>query len=173
MNPDIEIGPARADEHAALGQLLVDVYARLPGFPGPQQQPAYYEMLAQVGRFAERPGVQILVARRADGPLAGGVVFFADMAQYGSGGTATQLRDAAGIRLLGVAPDCRGSGVGRELTLACLALARASGRAQVVLHTTRAMATAWRMYERLGFVRHEELDFLQQELPVFGFRTIL
>ena len=169
----MDIGLARPEEHAPLGQLLVEVYAGLPGFPTPAQQPAYYEMLANVGRFAERPAVRILVARQPDGGLAGGVVYFGDMAQYGSGGTATQVRDASGIRLLGVAPECRGLGVGRDLTLACLELARSAGHAQVLLHTTRAMATAWTMYEGLGFERAEDLDFLQQELPVFGFRKKL
>jgi hypothetical protein len=36
--------------------------------------------------------------------------------------------------------------------------------------TPRAMALAWAMYERLGFRRAEELDFMQGELAVFGFR---
>jgi hypothetical protein len=34
----------------------------------------------------------------------------------------------------------------------------------------KAMQTAWNMYENLGFKRSEDLDFMQGELPVFGFR---
>jgi ribosomal protein S18 acetylase RimI-like enzyme len=100
-------------------------------------------------------------------------VYFADMSQYGAEGAATQERDASGIRLLGVAQASRGVGVGRALTLACIELARGRGHSQVVLHTTRAMATAWTMYERLGFARSEDLDFSQQALQVFGFRKRL
>jgi len=33
-----------------------------------------------------------------------------------------------------------------------------------------AMLSAWKMYENLGFRRSENLDFIQGELPVFGFR---
>jgi len=29
------------------------------------------------------------------------------------------------------------------------------------------------MYENLGFKRSEDLDFMQGELPVFGFRLLL
>jgi DNA-binding HxlR family transcriptional regulator len=36
-------------------------------------------------------------------------------------------------------------------------------------NTTRAMETAWRMYEQLGFRRSPDLDFRQGNLEVFGF----
>lgn len=169
----LAVREARPDEHAAAGRLLVAVYAALPGFPSPQEQPGYYATLANVGTLAGRPGAQLLVAAGADGALAGVVVYFGDMAQYGSGGIATMLRDAAGIRLLAVDPARRGGGVGSLLTEACIARARAARCAQVVLHTTRAMPVAWRLYEQMGFVRDVALDFDQQGLPVHGFRLPL
>jgi ribosomal protein S18 acetylase RimI-like enzyme len=95
------------------------------------------------------------------------------MAQYGSGGTATKRTDAAGIRLLAVAPAARARGVGKALARDCIERARALGRSSVVLHTTRAMETAWRMYEQLGFRRSPDLDFRQGELEVFGFELPL
>jgi hypothetical protein len=36
-----------------------------------------------------------------------------------------------------------------------------------------AMQTAWKMYEKLDFKRSEDLNFMQGELPVFGFRLQL
>jgi len=36
-----------------------------------------------------------------------------------------------------------------------------------------SMQTAWRMYENLGFKRSADLDFMQGELPVYGFRLLL
>lgn len=161
------------EEASALGQLLVEVYAALPGFPTPEQQPAYYAMLREIVRFTERPGARVLVALDDAGGLLGGVVYFADMAHYGSGGSATQERNASGIRLLGVDPARRGQGVGKALTVHCIELARSAGHAQVILHTTGAMRPAWSMYEALGFQRSEDLDFLQQDLAVFGFRLKL
>jgi len=170
MTTPLTIRDLRPEESAALGQLMVGVYSQLEGFPTPVEQPQYYALLADIGHFAERPGARVLVALTEGGALAGGVVYFGDMAQYGSGGTATAERNAAGIRLLGVDPAFRGQGVGRALTLACLDLAREQGHAQVILHTTEAMRIAWGLYERLGFQRSEDLDFAQQGLPVFGFR---
>ncbi|HJV22768.1 MAG TPA: GNAT family N-acetyltransferase [Holophagaceae bacterium] len=173
MTTSLQIQDLRAEEAPALGRLMVDVYSHLEGFPTPEEQPAYYELLANIATFAERPGARVLAAHGSGGELVGGVVYFGDMAQYGSGGTATQERNASGIRLLGIDPRFRGLGAGRALTEACIRLAREAGHAQVILHTTQAMRTAWGLYERMGFTRSEDLDFLQQGFPVFGFRLRL
>ena len=160
-------------EFHPLGQLMVEVYSNLDGFPKPADQPHYYEVLADIGRFTEKPSTRVLVAHSAEGELVGGVVYFGDMAEYGSGGTATAIKDASGIRLLGVDPKFRNSGAGRALANACIQLAREKGHSQVILHTTQAMRVAWGLYERLGFARSEDLDFSQQGLLVFGFRLSL
>lgn len=166
----LEIRDLQPAEYDALGRLMVRVYSSLEGFPTPLEQPRYYELLANIGQFTEKPGVRVLVAVNGDCALAGGVVYFGDMTQYGSGGIATTITNASGIRLLGVDPRFRGGGVGKALTLACIQLARDAGHREVILHTTAPMQVAWKMYERLGFVRAEELDFLQEGYPVLGFR---
>lgn len=171
VNP--EIREIRPEEAEALGQLLVAVYSGLDGFPTPQDQPTYYAMLASIGKFSEKPGAQVLVAVSAEGQLMGGVVYFGDMAQYGSGGAATAATHASGIRLLGVGARFRGLGIGRALTSACIQRAKDAGHAEVILHTTEAMRIAWGLYERLGFERSPDLDFIQGALPVFGFRLSL
>ncbi|MGD8379623.1 MAG: GNAT family N-acetyltransferase [Gammaproteobacteria bacterium] len=168
-----EIREVQTGEYQRLGQLMVEVYSGLEGFPKPEEQPAYYEKLANIGYLNERPHTRVLVALSSEGELLGGVVYFSDMISYGSGGAATTVRDASGIRLLGVDPRYRGLGVGKSLTQACLDLARKHGHSQVVLHTTAAMRVAWGMYERLGFERSPDLDFLQEGLQVFGFRLPL
>ncbi len=173
MTATLTIRDPEPGEFADLGRLMVEVYSQLEGFPTPEAQPRYYELLANIGSFTEKPGARVLVALSAEGDLVGGVVYFGDMAHYGSGGTATAERNASGIRLLGIHPRFRGLGTGRALTEACIQLAREQGHGQVILHTTQAMRVAWRLYERLGFTRSEDLDFLQQDLPVFGFRLPL
>jgi GNAT superfamily N-acetyltransferase len=172
-HPTFTVRPAYPSEFTALGQLMVLVYSQLDGFPKPEEQPAYYQLLANIGDFTQKPGVEVLVAVSVQGELAGGVVFFHDMQHYGSGGSATQEKDAAGFRLLAVAPSARGMGVGKLLTLACIQRAKDAGHRQLIIHSTKAMQTAWRMYEKLGFKRAEELDFMQGALPVFGFRLSL
>ena len=43
----------------------------------------------------------------------------------------------------------------------------------MVIHTTNSMRVAWSIYEKRGFRRAPDLDFLQGDLPVFGFRLTL
>ena len=173
MTTSLEIREIVRDEYERLGQLMVEVYSNLEGFPTPSEQPGYYEMLANMGEFTEQKDTQVLVAMSAGGEMVGGVVYFADMARYGAGGTATAEENASGIRLLGVDPKSRGAGVGKALTNACIQLARDKAHSQVILHTTQAMRIAWGLYERLGFERSPDLDFVQEDLPVFGFRLRL
>ncbi len=152
---------------------MVQVYSQLEGFPKPDEQPAYYQMLSNIGEFTQHPGVEILVAVSEEGTINGGVVFFRDLQYYGSGGTATQEKNAAGFRLLAVPLEFQGLGIGKALTLACIQRAKDHQLSQVIIHSTKAMQTAWQMYERLGFRRSEDLDFMQGELPVYGFRMHL
>ena len=170
---ELQIRDAANHEFKALGQLMVDVYSGLEGFVQPAEQPQYYEMLANIGQFALKKDARVLVALSPRDELVGGVVYFGDMSQYGSGGAATRERHAAGIRLLAVDPRFRGSGAGKALTQACIEIAREQGHANVVLHTTRAMQRAWSMYEKLGFMRATDLDFMQGQVEVFGFRLRL
>ncbi|MBW3566855.1 MAG: GNAT family N-acetyltransferase [Proteobacteria bacterium] len=173
MKPHLSIRELREDEFASLGRLMVAVYSSLEGFPGPEEQPAYYEMLANIGTFTQRNDAKVLVALSAEDELVGGVVYFGDMSEYGSGGIATRTKNASGIRLLAIDQRFRGIGAGRALTEACIALAAERGHSQVILHTAHAMQLAWQLYERIGFRRSGDLDFMQGELPVFGFRYAL
>ena len=169
----IEIRLARAEELPALGALVAEAYAALPGMPGPDEQPGYYAMVRDVAARVRNPAIRVLAAVTPGGELLGSADFIEDMASYASGGTASQRVGAAGIRLLAVAPAARGRGIGKALTDHCIQRARELGRSAVVLHTTRAMQTAWRMYEQLGFRRSPDLDFRQGALEVFGFELPL
>ncbi|MBD1395816.1 GNAT family N-acetyltransferase [Pontibacter sp. JH31] len=164
---------ADPSEFEAIGKLLVSVYSQLDGFPKETEQPAYYNRLYNIGEFTHYPGTELLVATHAEGDIVGVVVYFSNMQYYGSGGTATQEKDAAGFRLLAVAPSARGQGIGKLLTNECIRKARESGLSQVIIHSIKAMQTAWKMYESMGFKRSEDLDFMQSELPVFGLRLLL
>jgi len=166
----LTIRPVRAEEYERLGKLLVAAYAALPGMPQPDEQPDYYAMLANVAARAARPALTVFVATNPAGDLLGSIDFIEDMRHYGSGGPASTISDAAGVRLLAVDGAFRGHGTGKALTTFCIDRARALGKARVVLHTTRAMQTAWAMYESLGFVRFPEIDFQQGNLAVFGFQ---
>lgn len=173
METHYTVRNARPSEFTTVGKLMVAVYAHLDGFPKPDEQPAYYNLLSNIGDLTKKPGTELLVALSADNEIVGGVVYFSDMQYYGSGGTATKEQNASGFRLLAVAHAARGQGVGKLLTQACIDKAVVREHREVIIHSTKAMLTAWKMYEQIGFKRSEDLDFVQGELPVFGFRLAL
>lgn len=160
-------------EFGAIGKLMVQAYSQLEGFPKPDEQPKYYAMLANIGEFTNLPDTELLVAVSAENRIAGGVVYFSNMQYYGSGGIAIQEKNASGFRLLAVDTTVRGQGIGKLLTNACINKAREQKAQQLIIHSTKAMQTAWSMYERLGFKQSADLDFMQGTLPVYGFRLEL
>ena len=164
---------AKPQEFLEIGKLMVQVYSQLEGFPKESEQPNYYKMLANVGELTKKPETELLVAVSAEDKIAGAVVYFSDMKYYGSGGTATKELNSSGFRLLAVSLLSRGKGIGKLLTNECIRKSKDKKLYQMIIHTTMAMQTAWKMYEDLGFERSEDLDFMQGELTVFGFRLLL
>jgi len=157
-------------EFEEIGKLLIRVYSQLEGFPKENEQPNYYKMLANIGDFTQYPETELLVVTDQKNTILGAVVYFNDMQYYGSGGIATQEQNSAGFRLLGVDTNARGKGIGKLLTQECINKTIKTKQKQLIIHSTLAMKTAWKMYENLGFKRSEDLDFMQGELAVFGFR---
>ena len=167
------IREAKPEEFVEVGKLMVEVYSQLDGFPKKDEQPNYYMTLANVSDFTSKPKVKLLVAISENDTLDGAVVYFGDMKDYGSGGSATKEKNAAGFRLLAVNNEARGKGIGKLLTKYCIDLAKNEHQEQLIIHSTKAMKIAWSMYERLGFKRSSDLDFEQSKLKVFGFRLLL
>lgn len=96
---------------------------------------------------------------------------------YAAGGTAlAQLAaaDEAELRMLGVDPSARGQGIGAALVRACIERARAAGLRRVVLSTQPEMRAAQRLYEQLGFVRREDLDWTPEpDVCLIGYELTL
>ena len=161
---------AQPSEFKQIGELMVNVYSQLKGFPTPSEQPNYYKMLKNIGDLTENSKAKLLVAVSDNNKIVGGVLYFDNMKNYGSGGTATLEKNAAGFRLLAVDTTIRGKGIGKLLTNTCIQLAKDTNQSQLIIHSTKAMQIAWKMYEKIGFKRSENLDFIQGNLHVYGFR---
>ncbi len=69
------------------------------------------------------------------------------------------------MRLLGILPEFRNTGIASLLINECESRTRQSGFDAITLHTTVLMQTAKAMYERRGYVRYPDIDFE----PVSGF----
>jgi hypothetical protein len=152
MSTQLTIRDLHPSEFDALGQLLVEAYSNLDGFPKPADQPHYYEMLANIGAFTEKPSTRVLVAISPKGHLVGGVVYFGDMLHYGSGGIETSIRGESGIRVLGVDPGIGGLGPARPWP----ALASSLPKRRATPSHPPHPGNAHRMGPpRLGFARSE------------------
>lgn len=139
---------ARPEEYEAIGNLVADAY-RDEGFV----HGVYLDVLRNAARRATE--AELLVAIDREDQIAGTIT-------YAAGGT--PFADVAGpgeaeFRMLAVAPETRGQGVGERLVLACIERARAQGRARLVISTQAEMEIAHRLYERLGFVRAPKRDW--------------
>lgn len=157
----MEIRPVAPEEMAELGRLTRDAYMALPGHV---REPDYEAELADV---ASRAAVATVLVAVEDGAVLGGVTFVArsddPMAEHGVDG-------AASIRMLAVAAEAQGRGVGRALVEACIGRARDLGAPQLVLHSTAWMHAAHRLYERLGFARRPDLDWVPvPDVPLVGY----
>ncbi len=100
-------------------------------------------------------GAQVAVALDPRRQVLGSVTYVAPgapMAQLSRDGEAE-------VRMLGVHPGARGTGVGRALATWCLQQAAADGCTAVVLSSLVEMAAAHRLYARLGFVRVPARDW--------------
>jgi ribosomal protein S18 acetylase RimI-like enzyme len=163
----MEIRPVRPQEHEVLGKLTVAAYAAID--PAVVVEDGYAGELRDVaGRVAD---AEVLVAVDDAGTMLGGVTY---VPGPGSAWAEFSETDGAGIRMLAVAPEAQGRGVGEALSRACVDRARAAGRGQIVLHSTDRMVAAHRLYERLGFARDVSLDW--EPAPGFwlrGFRLRL
>ena len=115
--------------------------------------------------------VERIVAER-EGTIVGSVLLFPPATEaYGS---AAVKVDRPEVRLLAVLPEARGQGIGVALMKECARRARRAGAAALGLHTTDIMRAAVRLYERLGYVRTPEHDFVPTKgVLIKGYRLDL
>jgi ribosomal protein S18 acetylase RimI-like enzyme len=97
----------------------------------------------------------LLLVAEDQGEIQGVVKFYADAGQAAMG---QWPPGAAAMRILAVRPRSRGKGYGTLLTRECLRRARELGIRVIYLYTGTFMASARRLYEKLGFTRAPEFD---------------
>jgi ribosomal protein S18 acetylase RimI-like enzyme len=148
----VEIREARPEELAEAGAATAEAYREFAG--GGADWAEYLDEIADVTERAKRTTIVIAVD---DGRVIGSATLELD------GRTDADARpldaDEAHIRMLGVHPDARGSGVATRIMAECEDRARRAGRSRMTLHTAQNMRAARRMYESLGYERSEDRVF--------------
>lgn len=153
----IEVREATSDEHAEAGRVTADAYREFVR-PGDDDWERYLARIADVPERAGRTTVLVAVeGERILGSLT--LELSGRVRDDDDEGFRPLAPGEAHIRMLGVDPDARGRGVARALMEASERLARDAGKTFLTLNTTRRMAAARAMYERLGYERMEDTVF--------------
>ncbi|MCM6776544.1 GNAT family N-acetyltransferase [Nocardia sp. CDC159] len=144
-----EIRPVRSEEYGAVGSLTMDVYVG-EGYIDPQSP--YVAELSDAEARAR--AADVLVAVR-EGVVLGSLTMARPATPYADIARAGELE----FRMLAVAKQARGLGVGTALVRTVIDTARREGFAAVVLTTMAPMVDARRIYDRFGFVHVPERDW--------------
>lgn len=146
----LQIRRVRPDEYSSVGRIVRAAYESAYALD------AGY--LAEIEDIAGRDaGAEVLVAEEG-GRILGSVT----IPRPGERQLSDSAPDEMDVRLLGVAPEAKGAGIGAILMMHCATVARERGMRRLVLHTGEQMVAAQRLYERLGFVRIPERAFTIQ-----------
>jgi ribosomal protein S18 acetylase RimI-like enzyme len=146
----ITIRSALPAEFSTVGELTYQAYAT----DGLLANDVGYA--AELRDAAHRAGhCELLVAVDEQGRLLGTVTFCLPGSPYAE----LSHEGQAEFRMLAVAPEHRGRGVGSRLVRECLDLATRHGARSVVLSTKPQMRSAQRIYARMGFERTTQLDW--------------
>jgi GNAT superfamily N-acetyltransferase len=153
------------------GQIVLEAYRSLPGYePEPDYEVELADVASRLPPVAEVLVAEVLVAEEGRRLLG--------CATYVPGPSSPMAESLqpgeAGLRMVGVDPAAHGRGVGRLLVEACIDRARRQGREAMFLHSTSYMHGAHRIYQRLGFERVPDRDWLPfPGLLLYAFRLPL
>ena len=142
---------ARPDDLEAVGEITVAAYAEFTD--GPDDH--YLDLLRDAAR---RDREAELWVAEVDGSVVGSVT----IALPGSPWREIGTDEEGEFRMLAVSPDARRLGAGDALTRLVLDRFRALGFRRIVLSSLASMASAHRIYERLGYHRIPDRDWSPQ-----------
>lgn len=148
---EIEVRPARPEELAAAGEVVLRAYTTDGHDVG-----GYAQTLLDAADRAR--DAEVAVAVDDAGRVAGSVTF----ALAGSRWAELARPGEAEFRMLGVDPERRGLGIGARLIEWCLDRGRQTGSTAIVMCSMDEMTTAHRLYDRMGFVRRPDLDWVPE-----------
>lgn len=141
---------ARAEDHQAIGEVTVAAYAE---FEGDDTEEYVHHLRDAATRDRE---AELWVATPDDSEEVLGTV---TICPPGSPWREVAREGEGEFRMLAVAPQARGAGVGATLLDLVVEHFRREGASRVVMSTLPRMRAAHRIYERAGFSRLPERDW--------------
>ena len=164
---DLRIRDAREDDHDSIREVTLAAFQEYATV-----MHAHWEGYRKgiLNTLADVKPAEPIVAEQ-DGAVVGTVLLYPPGTVFTRPDGSQAILKNPEARLLAVAPMARGHGIGEALLRECIHRARRSGAAALTLHTSDFMKSGKRMYERMGFVRAQELDFYpSKDMTVKGYR---
>lgn len=149
----ITVRDAVPADHTAIGEVTARVYID-GGYSSASREPFLRDVATRAAAG------DLLVAIEG---ATGGVLGAVTLAPRGSPYAPLAGEHQAEVRLLAVSAAARGSGAGMLLMQALVERGKQRGLSGIVLSTQPTMTAAHRIYERLGFVRIPERDYITGE----------
>jgi ribosomal protein S18 acetylase RimI-like enzyme len=157
----MEIREATPDQHDAAGEITAAAYRGLV------RDESY---LARIADVAERAGRTIILVAVDGEAIVGSLTL--ELARRVNPEDDPLEAHRAHIRMLGVAPDVQGHGIGRALMVEAESRAREAGKTEMTLHTTDKMAAAQRLYGSMGYERIAD-EVFPDGFVLLGYRKVL
>jgi ribosomal protein S18 acetylase RimI-like enzyme len=153
----VVVRKAKETEHGEAGRVTADAYREFVR-PEDADWERYLLRIADVAARADRTTILVAVE---DDRILGSLTLELDGRVRDEDDEEFRPLDPneAHIRMLGVDPEARGHGVARALMEESEAIARAAGKTLMTLNTTKRMAAARAMYERMGYERTADTVF--------------
>ncbi|WP_115992065.1 GNAT family N-acetyltransferase [Cohnella lupini] len=155
------------DREATIGVLL-DAYQQYEQTLSAERWAQYKDSILQA---IDSATTKARLVAELDGEIVGSV-FLYDSSETAYGAPQLEIHNPI-IRLLGVSRGARGFGVATELIRSSAKLALEWEADTLHLHTSDMMDSAVRLYERLGFERAYDKEFMNGDLLVKSYRLPL
>ncbi len=164
----LRIRDALDGDREAIQAVSLEAYEQYAEVMSPDKWELYRESIRN-SVYGDGPTARIVA--EWDGEIVGSVLLFVS-SDKAYGLPQLGIEDPI-IRLLSVSPRARGKGVASALIKEGARRALIMGASYLYLHTSDMMASAVRLYERLGFERAYEKDMMNGETLVKSFRLDL
>ncbi|MGG0028257.1 GNAT family N-acetyltransferase [Bacillus safensis] len=152
---ELIIRQAVKEDHEAIRNVLIKSYAQYaPQFT----EEGWQDYSAALAAAVDNPNMELMLVAEFDGKVVGTLQMFRSSEQAYD--NPEMGITSAIVRFLGVDPDVRGKGIAESLLRKSIELTQSWGENVLYLHTSDKMQAAIRLYERMGFERALDKDFV-------------
>lgn len=164
---NVRIRDAAEADRERIRQVLLAAYEQ---YRSEMPQDRWEEYRDNIFHSVDKPGPTGWLVAELDGRIVGSATLFSSsLTAYGHDlGIESPI-----VRLLAVAPEARGHGVATALLREAAKRAKEDGAQTLHLHTSDMMASAVRLYERLGFERAIDKDIWNGHHHVKSYRLLV